>query len=105
MRQPAIAASATPFRRARTLAVALSVLIAGAVLYANNVRAEVDFPQSTPHPRVSLGISTLAVTAAPASAGGEIAGAGQHARPAATAIAWTSPWGSSPRPQRQSFIR
>lgn len=102
MRKPAIAASTSRLRRARTLAVALSVLIAGAAIYANNVRAEVaGLPQPTQHPRDSLGISTLAITATAAFAGGEIAAA----RPATTAIAWTSPWGSSPRPQRQSFIR
>ena len=99
MRKPALAAD-TFYRRVRTLAVALSLVMVGTVFYAHNVRAE-SAPQ---HPRDSLGISTLDVTAARASSpAGEITAAGLKAAAVSTAIAWTSPWGS--RPQRQSFIR
>lgn len=98
MREPAKVAS-TFYRRVRTLAVALSVLMVGTVFYAHNVRAETA-PQ---HPRDSLGFSTLALTApGAATPAGETTAAGSKAATVSTAIAWTSPWGS--RPQRQ-FIR
>lgn len=87
---------ASPRRRARTLAVALSVLLVGTALYARNVRAEAPSSGSHPallsHPRDSLGISTLATTAVRASAG-EIAVADPRVGLAPVAIAWTSRWG------------
>lgn len=84
MRTTPRAAGASPRRRARTLAVALSVLLVGTALYARHVRAQA--PSSDPHkallshPRDSLGSSTLATTATRASAG-EIAVAGPRAGP------------------------
>ena len=102
MRKPALAASTQSSRRARTLAAALSVLFVGTAIYAHNVRAEaapgraVDQPQT--HPRDSLGISTLGISARAASATGENGARATHAP--AMPIAWTSPWGRDGRLQQ-----
>ena len=96
MRKPVPVAPTSQRQRARTLAGGLAILVVGTALYAHNVRAEMA-PQ---HPRDSLGISTLALTAARApSPAGETTAAGSKAGAVSMAIAWTSPWGS--RPQRQ----
>jgi hypothetical protein len=98
MRKPALAASTPSSRRARTLAAALSVLFVGTAIYAHNVRAEaapgraVDQPQT--HPRDSLGISTLGISAPT----GENGARATHAP--AMPIAWTSPWGRDGRLQQ-----
>ena len=107
MRKPALAASASRRRQARTLAAALSVLLVGMALYANNVRAQaVGEKLYTPHPRDSLGSPTLATSAALATANaGESAGADLRVRPAPMTIAWTSPWGRVELAQRQTPIR
>ena len=99
MRKPALAASTTESRRrARTLAVALSVLLVGTAIYAHNVRAEaapgraVDQPLT--HPRDSVGLSTLGITAPT----GE--NDARATRLASMPIAWTSPWGRAGRLQQ-----
>ena len=98
MRKPAFAASTFNSRQARTLAAALSVLFVGTAIYAHNVRAEaapgraVDQPLT--HPRDSVGLSTLGITAPT----GE--NDARATRLASMPIAWTSPWGRDGRLQQ-----
>lgn len=73
-------------RQVRTLAAALVFVFAGAGLYANNIRAQLD----ARNPSVSHGSPTLAADAEAPRGAGELAQPSAYVPGAKVAIAWTS---------------